>query len=132
MGVVIDSSCLIEIERRIAGRRLNVDELPSDPLASAISVAELRVGLELADDAHRKVREAFVEAVVRECTTLPFGVSEAEAYARIVAALRKTGERIGERDLMIAATAVAGGHGVMTRNVGEFARVPGLTLQAPP
>ena len=35
---------------------------------------------------------------------------------------------IGERDLQIAATAAAGGHQVLARNVDEFRRVSGLQV----
>lgn len=39
---------------------------------------------------------------------------------------------IGAADLMIAATALANGHAVMTNNVREFERVPGLEVLAGP
>lgn len=42
--------------------------------------------------------------------------------------LRRAGTPIGERDLMIAATALANGHDVLTANVREFERVPGLRV----
>lgn len=48
--------------------------------------------------------------------------------ARIYAELRRAGAMIGERDLQIAATAAAGGHQVLTRNVDEFRRVSGLQV----
>ena len=35
---------------------------------------------------------------------------------------------IGERDLQIAATALVHGHEVLTRNVRDFARIPGLKV----
>jgi len=38
---------------------------------------------------------------------------------------------IGERDLQIAATALVHGHTVLTRNVREFALVPGLSVVSP-
>ncbi|WP_343393958.1 type II toxin-antitoxin system VapC family toxin [Candidatus Amarobacter glycogenicus] len=39
---------------------------------------------------------------------------------------------MGERDLMIAATALANGHEVLTLNRSEFERVPGLMLREYP
>jgi len=36
---------------------------------------------------------------------------------------------IGERDLLVAAIASANGLGVVTNNLAEFARVPGLTVE---
>jgi len=38
------------------------------------------------------------------------------------------GANIGERDLLIAATALASGLDLATLNHGEFVRVPGLAL----
>ncbi len=73
-----------------------------------------------------------MEEVLSHCPIVPFGAAEAEEYALMVAALRRAGKMIGERDLMIAATALAGGHEVMTRNIDEFSRVPGLVLRSLP
>lgn len=53
---------------------------------------------------------------------------EAELFAELAVTLRRAGTIIGERDLQIAATAIAGGHQVLTRTVREFERVPGLKL----
>lgn len=43
--------------------------------------------------------------------------------------LSNKGQTIGERDSMIAGTALAHGHIMVTDNVREFARVPGLQIQ---
>jgi predicted nucleic acid-binding protein len=49
-------------------------------------------------------------------------------HAGVWAELTERGHVIGAHDLWIAATAVAHGFGVATRNAGEFARVPGLRV----
>ena len=95
---------------------------------SSVTVAELRLGVELADSANRPRREAFVERVVTSFPVLPFGVAEARTFARLSAFLRRAGTPIGDRDLMIAATAVANGLPLITLNRKEFERVPGLEL----
>ncbi len=59
---------------------------------------------------------------------LPFGADEALIRAELFEALRRDGLVIGERDLQIAATAVARGHSLLTGNVREFERIPGLTV----
>jgi predicted nucleic acid-binding protein len=41
------------------------------------------------------------------------------------------GAMIGAHDLQIAATAVAGGHSVVTFDVADFSRVPGLEVIDP-
>ena len=63
---------------------------------------------------------------------LPFDLRSARIYAHVVATLRRRGERVGERDAMIAATALAHGHAVMTANAAEFARIPNLSVLTPP
>ena len=52
--------------------------------------------------------------------------------ADVLVALRRRGLSIGERDLLIAATALTGGHSVMTLNIVEFQRVPSLVVLPPP
>jgi tRNA(fMet)-specific endonuclease VapC len=60
---------------------------------------------------------------------LPFDRDAAEAYAHVRFELERTGRPIGERDLLIASIALSRGLTVVTPNVSEFARVPGLTTQ---
>lgn len=59
------------------------------------------------------------------------GLDEASAtvYAEIRAELASSGEIIGANDLWIAAQAVARGLTLVTANVGEFRRVPGLAFE---
>ena len=95
----------------------------------AIAAAELLHGCERANsDSVRERRSLFVEGVIRDFGVMPFALAEAREYARIWAMLEGTGQIIGPRDMEIAATALASGFAVATRNLGEFKRVPGLRL----
>lgn len=132
MGVVIDSNCLIDLERELARGSLSPEMLPPDPVVSFVTIGELWVGTELADARHREARERFVLTLMENAELVPFAAAEARSYGRIAAHLRKTGLTIGERDMLIAASALANGHSVMTANVGEFSRVPGLLVIPPP
>jgi tRNA(fMet)-specific endonuclease VapC len=132
MGIVIDTSWLIAVERSLSRDSSIVLQLPNEPFVSGITIAELRVGVELADVAHRENREQFVDTILRSARILPFGTAEALQYGRLVAHLRRAGQNIGERDLLIAATAMANGHSILTHNRAEFERVPGLPLAPDP
>lgn len=56
----------------------------------------------------------------------PFDDLAADHYARLRATLHRAGELIGPNDMLIAATALAHDLVLVTRNVKEFARIPGL------
>ena len=62
---------------------------------------------------------------------LPFDLSAARIHAELWAQLTAAGHMIGPNDLLIAATALAYGYAVLTENVRESERVPGLTVRRP-
>ncbi len=51
------------------------------------------------------------------------------AYARIRAHLERAGQVVGGNDMPIAPHALSLGLVVVTENLGEFARVPGLACE---
>jgi len=59
---------------------------------------------------------------------VPFDEECALQAGRIDAALHERGEEIGIQDVMIAATAIARGEALISRNEEHFRRVPGLKL----
>jgi len=129
VGVVVDTSELIEIERRSPNGDFDVTELSGDAYIAAITVGELELGILLSTSSRmRELRERFFARINETVPVIPFGEAEAREWARIYAELRSSGMMIGERDLQIAATAIAGGHRVLTRNAGEFGRVSGLEV----
>ena len=130
MGLLIDSSTLIAMERgaeaataAFAGRE---DE---DFFVSVITASELLHGVWRAADAGvRARRSAFVEYVLQEFPVLPIGVAVARVHAQLWAELQCAGQGIGTHDLWIAATCLAHGLTLATRNLRDFQRVPGLTV----
>jgi tRNA(fMet)-specific endonuclease VapC len=70
-----------------------------------------------------------VDAFLKPFEVLPFAGEAAEEYAEIRLQLERVGRPIGERDLLIAATAKSRRLTVVTHNVREFARVPGLNVE---
>ncbi len=72
---------------------------------------------------------AVLERFFEPYTSLVFDDRSAQLYGQVRADLRRTGQLIGPNDTMIAAIALAHNLTVVTHNIGEFARVPGLRLE---
>ena len=95
---------------------------------SAITRMEIEYGLALNAERARKlapVLNAFFAAV----DNLGFDVVDAEASASLRAGLRAQVQPIGPYDVLIAGTALARGLTIITSNVGEFGRIPGLRVE---
>ena len=131
MAILVDSSVFIEIERR--GQSLDGLEAFSqgEPIAlAAISISELLVGAHRADNLERRAqRERFVDRLLERFAVLSFDTQVARIHSGLAANLQISGQTIGAHDLMIAATAIAHGYGVLTHNLRDFQRIPGLDVQ---
>jgi predicted nucleic acid-binding protein len=130
MGVMLDTSVLVASERGTLRLVPLLEAQGEAPVAiAAITAAELLHGCHRAADAAVRARRfAFVEAALDLVPVLPFGLIEARRHAELWAQLARDGTMIGPHDLLIAATALAGGHELATLNRAEFARVAGLRL----
>lgn len=100
-----------------------------DVAIAAITAAELLVGVELADEARRERREAFVAAVLETVALEAYGLDVARAHARLLAAARRAGRPRGAHDLIIAATAVATGRPVVTADASGFGDLEGVAVR---
>lgn len=129
-GVILDRAVLIAAERGRFDMTGYLTALYDEPVAiAAISASELLHGVERAiDPAVRRRRGEFVEGVLANVPVIPFGLTEAQAHARIWAVLTAGGTPIGAHDLQIAATALVAGSAVATLNRDEFSRVTGLDI----
>ena len=94
---------------------------------SVLVVAEREYGI-IRHEAGRRYRIRF-EELIDALPVEPFTREDAGHYARIRVALEKRGQGIGPVDTLIAAQAVRLGATMVTRNVREFSRVPGLTCE---
>lgn len=128
MALLIDTDLLIDSERG-GGERLLGDE---DRAISVVTVSELLHGALRARGAARSRRRAFVEHVLAGLPAIPITAPVARVHAEIWADLSDRGVPIGAHDLWIAATALAHGVGVATRNRSDFERVAGLRVVAAP
>jgi len=136
MGLLIDSNIFIAAERfrQSGGLAALLDQIPAEyasdeALISVITASELELGVHRAEDAHRRERRrAFVEAIFAQFGTVPIDMRVARCHAHLAAQLMAVGQMIGTHDSWIAATGVACGHAIVTANVSEFGRVPGLSV----
>ncbi|HKG24532.1 MAG TPA: PIN domain-containing protein [Thermomicrobiales bacterium] len=133
MGLLIDASVVVAMERR----RLTMADLavavPPEPIAiSVLTAGELLVGVERADtDARRRQRSIFLETLIGAVPLVDVDLAAARAFGRLQAAILVAGTSIGAIDLLLAAQATARNDGVLTENGRDFERVPGLRVVAP-
>jgi predicted nucleic acid-binding protein len=87
-----------------------------DVALSAVTASELLHGLYRARTAaQRHRRQAFVEGLLAQLPVIPFDLTVARVHASLWADLSQRGVVIGERDLMIGATAIAKDYTVSPR-----------------
>lgn len=125
---LLDTNILSHLIRFPAGAAAQrIASLDADQVVTSIIVAaELRYGA-----ARRPVpeRDRRIEILLTKLPVLPWSEPCDRVYARLRADMESTGQLIGANDLLIAAHATALGHVLVTDNVREFARVPGLAVE---
>jgi predicted nucleic acid-binding protein len=130
MGTLIDSSVLIAAERGT----LDLDDLlaargAEEVAMSAVTASELLHGVHRVQGAVRRARtSALVERLLGRLPVIAFDLEAARVHAALSADLRSRGTPVGAHDLLIAATAVAHGFAVATRDLRSFPRIRGLDV----
>ncbi|WP_182908971.1 PIN domain-containing protein [Microbispora sp. H13382] len=127
--LILDTGVLIAAERGKA----EVDSVigdADDVAVAAITIAELLVGVELADPVRRPARQAFVDQVLALIPVEEYTTDIARVHARLMAHLRREGKTRGAYDLLIAATAAATARTVVTMDSSAaFDGLPGVRAQ---
>jgi predicted nucleic acid-binding protein len=105
-------------------------DLPAEIAVSAMTMAELAAGPHATTDpAERARRQDRLQRTEATFEPLPVDAAAARAYGRVYAAIRAGGRKARGRravDLLIAATAVAAGLPLYTRNPDDFADLSDL------
>jgi tRNA(fMet)-specific endonuclease VapC len=100
--------------------------------AGRMAISAITLG-ELFHGAERSAKVAQNLAVIEEFASLldvlPYTAKASQHYGAIRSAVEKVGRTIGVNDLHIAAHARSEGLTLVTNNLGEFQRVPGLLLE---
>ncbi len=94
---------------------------------SAITLADLLHGAEKSAKVAQNL--AVVEEFASLLEVMPYTAKAAQHYGAIRSELEKSGRPIGVNDLHIAAHARSEGLTLVTNNLSEFARVPGLLTE---
>jgi len=129
MNYLLDTNICVLLIRQQSPQVLT--KLTSHPITdiaiSAITVAELQYGV------HKSSRptqnQQALDQFLLPLTIIPFDENDAVAYGQIRTNLEAQGLPIGALDTLIAAQAVQYNLILVTNNVREFARVPGLAIE---
>ena len=112
------SPALIKRAMKLGSREAGISVITRDELADGAALKPLKAQL----------RVTF-ERILSALEVVPLGEDVALHYGEIKAALRAAGQPIGPNDLWIAAHARSLDRTLITHNIREFQRVPGLRVE---
>ena len=127
MGYLLDTNIVSDFVRYRQGavaRRIR-ERGEADVLTSIVVAAELRFGA-AKRGAVRLARR--IDEVLARLDVLPFAEPADRVYAELRARLERQGRTLGANDLLIAATALAGGHTLVTADQA-FVRIAELPCE---
>ena len=101
--------------------------VPGNVVLCSVVLAELLYGAHRS--AHKAQTLSQVQGFCRKLQSIPFDDQAAEEYGSLRAHLAGLGMLIGPNDLLIASIALANSLTLVTHNMSEFSRVPGLKLE---
>jgi predicted nucleic acid-binding protein len=128
--LILDTNVLIAYERGTMDR----SSLDEDELAIAsVTIAEYRVGIELADSTDRAAERARALASITSAVdVLDYTQVTAAHHGRLLAHVRRSGTPRGAHDLIIAAHAAQTGRTIVSRDArARFGSLPGVDATEP-
>ena len=124
---LIDTDWIIDVLNDQVTAIDHLTNLAPEGLAvSLISYGELWEGARFARDPERALNG--VATFLRGKELLTLSVEIMRRFGDLRGALRRTGQPLGDFDLLIAATAIQHDLVLVTRNVQHFRRIPGLQI----
>lgn len=127
--LLLDTTFLVGAERRSSDLHGAIAD-EDDVALAAVTIAELRVGVLLADRRRRAIRTTYVEEVMATIPVIDYDRKVAEAHAGLLVEVRAQGRPRGAHDLIIASTAKAFGRIVLTADASGFADLTGVEVRA--
>ena len=126
---MLDTNIIVKAIRQkeppLRQKLLNLSQ--GDLCISSITYAELIYGVYRSSNPEKNLRS--LHALLSWISILPFDTSAAECAGKVMAYLAARGTPIGDRDALIAGHAFSLGLPIVTNNVREFERVPGLQIE---
>jgi predicted nucleic acid-binding protein len=126
--LLLDTTFLIDVER--GADLADVIANDDDVAIAAITIAELRFGVLVADGRRRRARASYVEELIDAIPIISYDLRVAEAHAQLLVAVRQQGRPRGAHELIIAATARSTGRVVLTADASAFADLPDVDVRS--
>lgn len=134
MGLILDSSVIIDAERRGETVERLIERIvhstgDQDAALSAVGLTEIVHGIYRASAPQiRSRRESFLNELLADLTVYPYSKETAMLAGKLDGEQQGKGVVIPFADLLIGATALGLSFSVLTVNVRHFERIPGLAV----
>jgi len=134
MGLILDSSVVIAAERRGNTVEQLIEQIvkatgDQEAALSAIGLTELIPGIYRAPTPEVRLRrESFIGELLADLTVYPFSKETALLAGKLDGEQQSRGTVIPFGDLLTGATALSIGYSVLTANLRDFQRIPGLNV----
>jgi tRNA(fMet)-specific endonuclease VapC len=120
-------TCLYAIKGRPASLGERFAEFAEELCISAVTLGELFYGAENSQRRAQNIQT--VEQFAARLEVLPFDARAAAHYGQIRAELKRVGRLAGVHDILIGGHARSEGLVLVTNNLREFSRMPGLVVE---
>lgn len=128
LGYMLDTNiCIYVMKTYPPELRDKFNALAEQLCISCITLGELHYGAE--KSARRPENLTAIENFVARLEVLPFGSKAAAHYGQLRAELERAGKPCGPHDTQIGGHARSEGLILVTNNMREFARMPGLRVE---
>jgi tRNA(fMet)-specific endonuclease VapC len=130
MGILIDADILINWERGVLDVESHTHGRNEEFYLSVITVSEMLHGVHrTTNERVRSRRTLFIQDMIGLFEVIPIDLAIAQTRSEITARLAELGQSIGSDDSWIAATCLTYNHSLITGNMREFSRIPGLRIE---
>lgn len=129
MNYLLDTCVISDFFKKIPSVMKHFESISPEKIhVSSITVMEIEYGLKLNPEREKKIRPLWKD-LLKFILVVPYSPPCAIESASIRAGLKHKGLPIGPYDVLIAGTSLAHNMILVTSNIGEFKRIPEITLE---